>query len=298
MDTSIIMLTLNAGAELKKILEAIDRQESDGEIEVIVIDSGSTDNTLEIAKKFSRVSIHTIDKFTHGGARNLGVRHSKYQYLVYLTQDAIPVGKNWLKNLLKNFSDPLVAATFSRQIPKENAPPMERYFLSTHFPLQKTVRWLNKRKSLTIYDVFFSNVSSAIRKDILLEFPFDSALIMSEDQQFAKDILLAGYKTIYEPTSVVYHSHNYSLKVVFQRYFDSLYSLSKILNQPLSEIINIGSKYTFNEYKFIFKNHPKWIPRLILYDFLKVSGSLCGKYADIFPNFLRKKMSLHKYYWK
>ena len=76
-----------------------------------------------------------------------------------------------------------------------------------------------------------SNVSAAARRDILLRFPFDEDLIMSEDQQFARDVMKAGYTVVYQPASVVLHSHRYSFVQAFQRYFDSVYSLIQIFKR-------------------------------------------------------------------
>ncbi|GAG06643.1 unnamed protein product, partial [marine sediment metagenome] len=101
MRTSIIILTKNAGNEFEKLLDAVFSQSSK-DFEVVLIDSGSTDKTLEIAKGFP-VRIHKIkpESFDHGGTRNLGAKLAKGKYLVYLTQDAIPANRMWLENLIK-----------------------------------------------------------------------------------------------------------------------------------------------------------------------------------------------------
>ena len=297
MEVSVVIPTLNAGKGFGRLLEAIAAQDFDKPLEIIVVDSGSTDGTVDTARDFNLARLIEITDFTHGKARNIGATAATGNFLVFMTQDCLPADKHWLVNLLKPFSDAKVAAAFSRQTPFADANPMEQYFLANNFSGQRVVRQLNGRKEPGIFDVFFSNVSSSIRRDIWEQFPFDEKIIMSEDQSFAREALLAGYKTVYEPDSVVFHSHNYSLTKVFQRYFDSLYSLYEIFGSSLDEIIRTGMRYTVSEQEYIWRNHKSWVPYYLLYYATKVGGSLFGKYAHLLPRRLCRTMSLHKYYW-
>ena len=297
MEVSVVIPTLNAGKNFGQLLDGVASQDFDKPLEIIVVDSGSTDGTVEIARNSRLVRLIEITNFTHGRARNIGAAGAKGSFLVFMTQDCLPADKHWLVNLLKPFSDGKVAAAFSRQTPFSDANPMEQYFLANNFSDQRVVRQLNGKKEPGIFDVFFSNVSSAIRRDVWEEFPFDEKIIMSEDQSFARQALLAGYKTVYEPESVVIHSHNYSLTKVFQRYFDSLYSLYEIFGSSLDEIIRTGMRYTISEQEYIWRNHKSWVPYYVLYYATKVGGSLFGKYAHALPRWLCRKMSMHKYYW-
>jgi len=106
---------------------------------------------------------------------------------------------------------------------------MERFFLQWRFPPGPPVRRERRGDApLTLEDVFFSNVCAAIRRDALLRHPFDEALIMSEDQQFSRNVIAAGHAVVYQPESAVIHSHDYSLSDCFRRYFDSSCSLKVI----------------------------------------------------------------------
>jgi rhamnosyltransferase len=297
MNISIILLTRNAGDELEKTLSSVFNQ-SITDFEIILVDSGSTDRTIEIAESFP-VKIHKINPndFDHGGTRNLGAKLAKGGYLVYLTQDAIPANRRWLENLIKPLANKKVAGVFSRQIPKKDANPMERFFLSHHFTTNKLVRPFKNKKSLVLYDIFFSNVSSAIKKDVWKKHKYQQGLIMSEDQQWAKEVIAAGYQTVYEPSSVVFHSHKYTLKTAFQRYFDSAYSLHKITGESFRTFAGEGLKYTKKEARFIWKEYKHWLPYLFFYDVSKFLGFFFGKYADCLPLFLKKRFSLHKGHW-
>jgi len=297
---SVVIPVLNAAAFLPKLMDALFGQDGVVPMEVVLVDSMSTDGTRELMASDPRVRIVPITNFSHGRARNLGAREAKGDILVLLTQDALPANGNWLTELLAPFSDPQVAATYSRQIPNPNANPMERYFLLTHFPPGGPVRRVRQGdESLTLSRVFFSNVSSAIRREVLLKFPFDEELIMSEDQQFSRDVMAAGYAIAYQPSSVVFHSHNYSLSTSFRRYFDSVYSLTIVFpRHGVGTSTGMGLRYIAGEVRFMLREYPSWLPYYLLYNCAKAGGTLAAHVAERLPLGLRRRMSLHRYHWK
>jgi rhamnosyltransferase len=295
---SVVIPVLNAEAYLDRLLAAIFAQRPVAPQEVVLVDSMSKDRTREIAAKFERVRIVPVEKFTHGGARNLGAREAKGEIIVLMTQDAVPQDPAWLANLLAPFSDPKVAATYSRQVPYPDANPMERYFLHTHFPPGNAVRREQHEGDHGLGDVFFSNVAAALRRELLLKFPFDEKIIMSEDQQVSRDLLKAGYAVVYQPRSVVIHSHNYSLSVCFRRYFDSVYSLTQIFpKHDMGESATMGFSYLFREAWHMARHYPSWLPFYFCYSACKAGGTLMGHFAEKLPRTWARKMSLHRYYW-
>ena len=130
MDISVVIPTLNAGPAFEGLLMNIKAQQFDGELEIIIVDSGSKDGTDGIAETTSGVRLLRIDDFTHGGSRNMGVKAAESPVVVLMTQDALPGNQYWLKNLLAPFEDEKVGATFSRQIPYQDANPMEKHLTS------------------------------------------------------------------------------------------------------------------------------------------------------------------------
>ena len=228
IDISIIIPTKNAGAGFDDCLSRIFTQKTNYKYEVIVIDSGSGDSTLNIIAKYP-VRLITIkpEEFGHGKTRNLGARLATGKYLVYLTQDALPADENWLDFLLTDIaSDDEVAGAYSRTIPRSNCDPFEARYIAQAWGDKKEIKEIddykkynNKAHKKKI--VFFSNISSCIQKDIWKRFHFSENLIMAEDQDWSKRVLEAGYKIAYEPKSVVYHSHTYTLKELFMRYRDA-----------------------------------------------------------------------------
>ncbi|MDP3981526.1 MAG: glycosyltransferase [Chlamydiota bacterium] len=298
-NVTVIIPTLNAQRYLEKLFQAIKRQSYSSKIEILIIDSSSKDRTVEFAENNGARCIKiSKNDFSHGYARNLGIQNATGELVVFLSQDALPFDDSWLKNLITPLIHENVAASFSRQIPYDSATPMERYFIKTHFPLERKIMHPpTESRDLRLLDVFFSNVSSAAKRDIALRTPFWENLIMSEDQQFSRDLLSKGYTVSYEPSSCVWHSHRYGFKTVFQRYFDSAYSLNHIFDQKLPESVRIIRNYYKGEFKEILTRHFLWLPYYFLYLLAKTGGAVAGHYAEKLPRSLAKRLSMHKDFW-
>lgn len=308
IDVSIIIPTKNAGDEFDNSLSSISTQKTKYKYEVIVIDSASTDNTLKIIAKYPiRLTKIEPEEFGHGKTRNLGASLAKGKYLVYLTQDAIPANENWLDSLVKNMEpDEEVAGVYSKNIPKSNCDPSEARYISQ--------AWGNKREIKEIKDykvykrhykkiVFFSNISSCIRKDVWKKFPFSESLIMAEDQDWSKRVLGAGYKIIYEPKSVVYHSHTYSLKQLFKRYFDAGNAHKQVFRDnnnvylPLIPLFAMG--VTLLDLNFMRQTGYtplsiiKWIPKAMLSHLVEATGFWIGLHSKYMPKEVFKKTTMY-----
>jgi rhamnosyltransferase len=303
---SVVIPVLNAALPLPALLQALAEQYPSPPDEIVLVDSLSTDNTRRIALAREQVRVVPISRFSHGRARNLGAREATGEIIVLMTQDALPADSHWLAELLKPLADPpeagqpQVAAVYSRQVPRADAPPTEKFFLAYHFPPGTPVRRVRPTgRPPTFEDVFFSNVSAAVRREVLLRHPFDEDLIMSEDQQFARDLIAAGYAIVYQPASVVVHSHRYSLLTAFRRYFDSVYSLAKIFPaHDLKVSFGLGRRYLRQEIIYMMRHHPFYVPYYCLYTLAKMAGVFCSHFADRMPPGLARACSLHRYYWE
>jgi len=300
VEASIIIPAKNGATHLAKNLELIYAQSYPHPFEVIVIDSGSVDGTLDIVKRYSAklVEIRPED-FGHGKTRNLGAKLAEGKYLVFITQDAIPATDRWLSNLVRNLESPEVAGVYGRQIPRELTNPAEQAFINMLYPAHKIVKSIKQGK-IDMNTIFFSNVNSAIKKDVLQRYPLLENLIMSEDQEWAKRVLLNGYEIIYDPEAAVYHSHNFGLRTVFQRYFDSGVSLGLIATDEYSSgrFIRNGFNQVREELKFLVRNgYVKWIPYASLYDLSKFMAVSLGKKERYLPVAIKKRLSKHSYYW-
>lgn len=296
---SAVIPVLNAAARLPALLAALDAQRPAPPDEIVLVDSQSADGTGALGRAHPRVRVLPLARFSHGRARNLGVRAAVGEIVVLLTQDALPADAHWLAALLEPLADPTVAAVCSRQVPRPDAPPTERFFLEYHFPPGPPVRRARPASGpVSFEDAFFSNVSAAVRRAALLEHPFDESLIMSEDQQVARDLLNAGLALVYQPASVVIHSHRYSLGTVFRRYFDSLYSLTQIYPaQILGRSAAMGRRYLRREAAYIARRHPFFLPYYALYNLAKAAGAVAGHFGARLPRPVARAFSLHRYHW-
>jgi rhamnosyltransferase len=203
IETSIIIRTRNHKKLLKDLLKKIKQQKRVFKPEIVVVDSSSIDGTAELAKKQGCKVIKINPKsFSHSYTLNLGAENSKNEILVYVSVDIIPEDNLWLFHLVKHFKDKKVGGVFGRQKPIPNFNPIEEF---------KTKKMFQKNKSIAL----FSCASGAIRKSLWKKIKFDKMLynlMGGQDQKWAIDANKGGYKIIYEPKSVVYHSHKYSPK--------------------------------------------------------------------------------------
>jgi rhamnosyltransferase len=229
LDCSISILTKNEERNIGDCLGGIFAQKGVGEFEVILVDSGSTDATLKIARGYPiRIEQIPAREFHHARTRNLAAGLGKGPIVINLSGDAIPASDRWLHSMLANFSDPGVGAAYGRQLPKAGST-MERYDTFDHvYGEQRIVKDPAHRNGLGYRFYHFSDVNSAIRRSVWEENPYPEDLKMFEDLAIAKRILDAGWKIVYEPNAPVFHSHEYSAKQLFKRYFDIGYTLREL----------------------------------------------------------------------
>jgi len=296
MTISIIILTKNAGDVFKSVLDGIFTQNIKF-LEVIIVDSGSKDNTLKIAKEYP-VKIIEIqpEEFGHGITRNFGASLAKGNHIVYLTQDAIPNDINWLKELMEPFKDSNIAGVYGRQIPKKDENIIDKFFYLSLYS-DKDIMWKN-HKNLGV-DTIFSDVNSAIRKDILLKYPFDNDIIVSEDHEWAHRVLKEDYAIFYNSKASVVHSHSYNLKNAFKRHFDIGVSYNKIsIVGTTYRFIKKGIQSHLREQSFIIKNGYFYlVSYCIIKDIFKLMAFMLGKNERLLPKVVKAKLSNYERYW-
>ena len=242
-DVSIVLLTHEAGPNLERVLDAVFTQEKAPPFEVIAIDTASSDGTLErLARWPVRVERIARDEFSHPGTRNRAVRLARGEVVVFLVQDAIPAHPRWLANLVAALDDPRVAAAYSRQIPRAGANPIVRRDIERGAPPTRRVTRIDDTEPFLVEEyrrhplafIAFSHVASCARRRLLLEHPLDERLPMVEDQEWCRRILEAGWTVVYEPSSVVVHSHEHRLAELYRRQADYGRSFAGFLPLPTS----------------------------------------------------------------
>ena len=216
-------------------------------------------------------------EFGHGRTRNLLAREARGEVLLYLSQDAVPAGRHWLATLAATLVEPNVAGAYARQLPCPDAHPFSRFFLERTYGPKPARRSAPHTASVRIHDMFFSNVSSAIRREVWQRLPFRDDVIMSEDQYWAYDALRAGYDVVYQPAAAVYHSHDYSLPALFRRNRASGASLRGLIADTPRDIAGRGLAYIAAEAAYVLHTgQARWLPYLPLYEAAKALGFALG----------------------
>ena len=214
MDITIFIRAKNEAALLSRCLEQIFAQQHSFSIEVILLDSGSSDATIDIAQRFP-VRILQIPSalFSFSATLNAGASIATGTIFVPLSAHAVPVDSSWLQRLVEPLlTDPSITASYSRQIPWPDVSVPEARQISRAFSRKPSTitpdRWrlalAEGHEPTTVTSL--SNVSAAYRRAFIVENQF-RALPFSEDRCMALQILEAGGKITYIPESVVYHSH-------------------------------------------------------------------------------------------
>ena len=230
MNVTIVIPTKNGGELLDKVLSKVFAQRTQYEYEVICVDSGSTDATLDIIKKYPcRLYEILPQEFGHGKTRNYGAEKGTGEYIVFLTQDALPADEYWLESLINAMKlDEEVVGGFGRHLPYPDCNILDDRDINLHFKgfgETDTVSWIEDKKRYETDEAyrhflaFFSDNNSCLKRSIWEKYPYPD-VNFSEDQIWMKKMIEMGYKRVYAPNAVVYHSHNYPLKTYFKRYYD------------------------------------------------------------------------------
>lgn len=299
---SVVIPVKNGGADLVRCLDAIARQHVDEEVEVVVVDSGSTDGSGEVART-SGARVHSISPsaFGHGRTRNLGAGLARGEILVFTTQDAFAADENWLARLVEALSREQVAGVYGRQLPHDDASPPEQFFLDFLYGPESRIQRLDASGEPSFEETLFSNVNSAIPRRIWEEFPFADDLVMSEDQEWSRRVLRAGYALVYEPDAAVFHSHSYSLLSAFRRFFDSGVSAERsyaVAREGSLALRRAGRQYAKRELEWLWQTgNRRWIPYAVVYEAAKFSGLQLGRRHRYLPIGLKRRLSALPTHW-
>lgn len=164
----------------------------------------------------------TPEEFDHGKTRNYGASKSSADFILFMTQDAVPADNKLAANLMKALSGKKNGAAYARQLPKKDASYLERVTRDYNYPDINIVRSLRDLQSVGIKAIFLSDVCAMYKKSIFDSLGgFVNKTTFNEDMIFAKKLLQAGYRTAYRSDARVYHSHSYSIGEQFRRSFDN-----------------------------------------------------------------------------
>lgn len=301
MITRLIVPTYNAGKLWTDCVSAVTKQVSQFD-DVIVIDSGSSDKTIEIARNagFHVISIEK-ESFNHGRTRQRAIETTgDCEFVVFLTQDAVLFDEHSISNMLAYFNNKKIAAVCGRQLPRKHAGAIESHARLYNYPEQSYMRSMLDIKKYGLKTAFISNSFAAYRVSALQEVGgFPDNVIFGEDMYVAAKLLKAGYGIAYAADACVYHSHDYSMLQEFRRYLDMgvFHAHESWLRREFGTAEGEGLKFVVSESRYLLK-HAFWlIPEGLLRTILRYAGFRLGLIERYMPLKFKRKMSMNPGYF-
>lgn len=298
---SVIIPTLNAGPQFHRLIELLWAQTA-RPFEVIIIDSSSTDGTLQTAESLGAKTI-VIERpsFDHGGTRNLAAETSSGDVLVFLTQDAMPRDNMLIENLTAPLHDPHIALSYGRQLARPDAGTLDRFLREYRYTGEPKITDEKMLRQFGIRAISNSNVCSAVKKFCFFEVGrFPEPSIVGEDVALAAKLVLKGYKIAYTPSAEVYHWHDYSLRQQFGRYFDIgvFFGRQKwILEHAVPD--KEGLRFIREQLACLRR---EGLARLIPYALLEAAAKFAayrlGLWERYLPVSVKRRISMHSFFWK
>lgn len=301
MKVSIICPLYNGEKYLEKLHCNLVKQENEflEEIEIMYVLTRGKDNTESILKCLNaNYIIIEPSEFSHSKTREMMAYKANGDVLVFISQDIEMKNNLWLKNLVMPIINNECQASFSRQLCTNNS--IEKYIRENNYPEKSRIVSKDDISKYGLLTFFYSDASSAIRRDIYLELNgYDGKnLIINEDMYIAYKIITNGYKIKYCADSEVYHSHVFTLKQLYNRYFDTgvfLRQNSYLMGYKANESGIKLAKYAFKR-SIEEKNVPVVLSLLPNFGARFIGSNLGKRFDKLSKNFVRKS-SLNKNYW-
>lgn len=218
-DYCVVIPTLNAAKYIDPLLDALNGQARPPR-EIMVVDSGSDDDTVARARRHPRVHVASIRRadFDHGGTRDRAIRDCDAPFVVLMTQDALPTDEHCMERLLAPFGDDRVAAVCARQVARPEATAREREVRAFRYPAESFTWDRDDIPRMGIRAYLLSDVCAAYRRSAYLAVGgFEHPIETNEDMLIAADFLKAGYRLAYSGEARVWHSHNFTLRQEYTR---------------------------------------------------------------------------------
>ncbi|WAL58972.1 glycosyltransferase family 2 protein [Thermocoleostomius sinensis] len=251
---SIIIRCYNEEQHIGRLLDGI-QQQTIAPVEIIVVDSGSTDRTVEIAQQYS-VTLVSIrpEEFSFGRSLNLGCQAASAELIVIASAHVYPVYRDWLEQLLKPFADPQMALVYGKQRGNDVTKYSEHQIFATWFPDDSNLNQTHP---------FCNNANAAIRRKLWQQLPYDESLTGLEDLDWAKRVMQLGHRIAYSAEAEIIHVHDETPRRIYNRYRREAIALKRIFPQEHFngwDFVRLFVTNTFNDYyhafhdRVLFKN--------------------------------------------
>lgn len=308
---SVLIPVKNGGLLLHEVLTAVRLQKCPFQYEIIIIDSGSSDQSVAVANSFDVKCLQIAPQdFGHGKTRNQLARLSQGQFLVYITQDAIPSSPYWLTELVSPLlHDEEIACSFGPHIAHHNARLTTRKELAQHFAGFGAALTIDKvtdpqrfesDPGYRQYMHFLSSNNACIRRSVWEQNPFPE-VNFAEDQAWCLQAMKLGYAKAFCPDAAVYHSHDFNCWETLQRNFDEARSFANFFGyriQPsLTGAMRSAIALAVRDAKWIAAETPSIRTRIShsvhmsVIELFRVIGQFLGTKHDQLPKWLTRWLS-------
>ncbi len=298
----VVFITYNAKHHLRHCLPPI--LSSPLQPRVLVLNSSSKDGTVEEAQAFGVETLIVPRKeFNHGTSRNLAWQHLQCDITVMMTPDAYACQSDMLEKLAAPLIVGQADISYARQIPHDEAKPLEELSRSFNYPEESHIRSLQDMPKWGVYTFFCSNSCAAWRTRCLAEIGGFPNVLTGEDTMAAAALLRKGYKIAYCADAVVKHSHDYTLLQEFKRYFDTGYvrKEQRLLREMIAQAgrdESRGKELVLQQIKTCWKDNPGLLPKLLATHGMKFLGYKIGSKSHKAPTWFKRSLSGQDFYWK
>jgi rhamnosyltransferase len=283
---NIIIPTYNGGKTFVKLAKSLLRQKMIQPQDILIVDSSSTDNTVENAKKFG-FKIITIDKknFGHGKTRRFAVKNIYCDIAVFLTQDVLPYTEDAIIRLCSVFSEnEKIGAVYGRQIPYKESGFFGAHARLFNYSNKNLINRFGDREKKGLKTAFLSDSFAAYKMSVLLDIGNFPDVSFGEDTCVAAKMLMKGYETAYIANAIVYHSHDYGILEEFKRYeaIGEFHQKEKWLVDTFGKAEGEGFRFVKSEIRYLIINNKEYlIPMAFLRNFCKYVGYFYGRHHNL-----------------
>ncbi|MDY6987487.1 MAG: glycosyltransferase [Thermodesulfobacteriota bacterium] len=278
--------TKNEGEFIGETLRRIEEQNFSGNYEIIVVDSGSSDATIDIVRNHKVKLVEMPEKeFTYGRSLNIGASNAEGTFVVNLSAHALPVDREWLGSLIAGFENNKVAGTYGRQITDGRMNPFEARRNECFFGASKAK--FNMTGVKRSGQPRFSNSNSSIKKEMWERFRFNEEVDWAEDMVWQREVMQAGFSIVYTPDAAVHHTHPVNIPNAFKTSKDCAVTLALMEHKRKSACMAVydiaaflalipGS--VFQDVKYIWQNdYRQYLGIAPLYTLSALAGWLVGR---------------------
>ncbi len=239
---SVVIRSYNEERHIGRLLEGI-LQQTVQDVEIILVDSGSTDDTLTIARRYPvRILSIRPEEFSFGRSLNRGCAAANGEIIAIASAHVYPVYKDWLERLTAPFANPQVALVYGKQRGNEHSKYSEHQIFAKWFPDEPNPDQPHP---------FCNNANAAIRRSVWEQIPYDETLTGLEDTAWAKQALQRGYKIVYEPAAEIIHVHDETPRRIYNRYRREAMALKRIFPEErftLWEFVRLFTANVLSDY--------------------------------------------------